>query len=129
MLSYYWGRVSTIDIFSVLSDVKTCPCPHTLSYVVGHSLGSSKLSTKEESKKEEKMAEAESKHDKFKRLASQRVTNAIKKIELIGNLTGSGYESTPEEVEKIFVALQQTLDSTKDKFSKTKRVDSSKFEL
>ena len=75
------------------------------------------------------MAEVESKHDKFKRLASQRVTNAIKKIELISHLASSSYESTPEEVEKIFTALQQTLDGAKDKFSKTKRVDSSKFEL
>ncbi len=75
------------------------------------------------------MAEAENKHDKFKRLASQRVTNAIKKIELIGNLSGAGYESTPEEMEKIFKALQDTLEGVKDKFSKTKRADSSKFEL
>ena len=75
------------------------------------------------------MAEVESKNDKFKRLASLRVTNAIKKIELIGNLTGSGYESTPEEVDKIFKAIQDTVDGVKDKFSKTKRVDSSKFEL
>ena len=29
------------------------------------------------------MAEVETKHDKFKRLATQRVTNALKKIELI----------------------------------------------
>jgi len=75
------------------------------------------------------MAEAESKHDKFKRLATQRVTNAIKKIELIGNLATSGYESTPEEVEKIFKAMQDTLDGVKEKFSKTERVDKSKFEL
>ena len=75
------------------------------------------------------MAEAESKHDKFKRLATQRVTNAIKKIELLGNLATSGYESTPEEVEKIFKALQDTLDGVKEKFSKTARVDKSKFEL
>jgi len=75
------------------------------------------------------VAEAENKHDKFKRLATQRVTNAIKKIELMGNLAGSGYESTPEEVEKIFKALQDTLDGVKEKFSKTKRVDQSKFEL
>jgi len=73
--------------------------------------------------------QAETKHDKFKRLASQRVTNAIKKIELIGHLASSGYESTPEEVEKIFTALQNTLDGVKDKFSKTKRVDSARFEL
>ena len=75
------------------------------------------------------MAEIENKHDKFKRLATQRVTNAIKKIELIGNLSGSGYESTPEEVEKIVAALQQTIDSVKEKFSKTKRVDQNRFEL
>ena len=75
------------------------------------------------------MAETESKHDKFKRLATQRVTNAIKKIELLGNLSTSGYESTPEEVEKIFKALQDTLDGVKEKFSKTERVNKSKFEL
>ena len=75
------------------------------------------------------MAEAESKHDKFKRLATQRVTNAIKKIELLANLSTSGYESTPEEVEKIFKALQDTLDGVKERFSKTARVDKSKFEL
>ncbi|MFC1699256.1 hypothetical protein ACFL1I_04775 [Candidatus Omnitrophota bacterium] len=75
------------------------------------------------------MAEGESKHDKFKRLASQRVTNAIKKIELIGNLSSPGYEYTSEEVEKIFVSLQQILDGTKSKFSKAKKEDAGKFEL
>jgi len=75
------------------------------------------------------MAEAETKHDKFKRLANQRVANALKKIELIGNLSSSGYEYTPEEVEKIFVALQQTLDSTKNRFSKIKKVETQKFSL
>ena len=75
------------------------------------------------------MGEGESKHDKFKRLASQRVTNAIKKIELIGNLSSSGYEYAPEEVEKIFASLQQTLDSTKNRFSKVKKEETDKFEL
>lgn len=75
------------------------------------------------------MAEAESKHDKFKRLANQRVANALKKIELIGNLSSSGYEYTPEEVDKIFVALQQTLDSTKNRFSKSKKEETKKFAL
>lgn len=75
------------------------------------------------------MAEAENKHDKFKRLASQRVTNAIKKIELIGNLSSSGYEYTTEEVEKIFTALQRTLDNTKGRFSKEKKEEAGKFEL
>lgn len=75
------------------------------------------------------MADAETKHDKFKRLATPRVTNALKKIELIGNLATSSYEYAPEEVEKIFTALQQTLDSTKNRFSKSKKEETKKFEL
>ncbi|MFA6078792.1 MAG: hypothetical protein WC779_03495 [Candidatus Omnitrophota bacterium] len=71
----------------------------------------------------------ETKHDKFKRLANPRVANALKKIELIGNLAGSGYEYTPEEVEKIFSALQQTLDATRNRFSKIKKEETKKFEL
>ena len=75
------------------------------------------------------MAEGESRHDKFKRLAAQRVTNALKKIELIGNLSSSGYEYTQEEVDKIFAALQQTLDSTKGRFSKAKKEETAGFAL
>ena len=75
------------------------------------------------------MAEVETKHDKFKRLAMQRVTNALKKIELIGNLATSSYECSVEEVEKIFSALQQTLDSTRNRFSKSKKEETKKFEL
>jgi hypothetical protein len=75
------------------------------------------------------MAEAETKHDKFKRLANQRVKNALKKVELIGNLSSSGYEYSPEEVEKIFAALQQMLDNTKARFSKSKKQETSVFEL
>jgi len=71
----------------------------------------------------------ESKHDKFKRLATPRVTNALKKIELIGNLASSSYEYTPEEVEKIFAALQQTLTNTRNRFSKAKREETQKFAL
>lgn len=75
------------------------------------------------------MAEVETKHDKFKRLATPRVTNALKKIELIGNLATSAYEYSPEEVDKIFSALQQTVESTKNRFSKSKKEETKKFEL
>ena len=75
------------------------------------------------------MTNGETKHDKFKRLASQRVTNAIKKIELIGHLASSSYESTQEEQDKIFAAIQESLDSIKTKFSKTKKADASQFQL
>ncbi len=75
------------------------------------------------------MAEVETKHDKFKRLATQRVTNALKKIELIGNLATASYESSPEEVEKIFTSLQQAIENTKNRFSKSKKEETKKFEL
>ena len=74
------------------------------------------------------MAEGESKSDKFKRLASKRVTNAIKMIELVGKLSSSAYEYTGEEIEKIFSTLQATLDNTKALFS-VKKSEVKKFEL
>ena len=56
------------------------------------------------------------------------MSNAIKKVELIGHLSSSNYESTPEEVEKIISALQQAVDTVKEKFGAKKQKDS-KFEL
>lgn len=85
-----------------------------------------KTVSKPEAKTETK---TETKHDKFKRLASQRVSSALGKIELVGNLSSSGYEYTPEEVGKIFSSLQQTLDAAKARFSKSKREEPKKFVL
>ena len=82
--------------------------------------------SKEES--EVKNVEGESKSDKFKRLATKRVKNAISKVELITNLAGSSYEYTPEEVEKILNALQGSVDKVKAAFSKQK-ITKSEFEL
>ncbi len=70
----------------------------------------------------------ESKSDKFKRLATKRVKNAISKVELIANLSGSSYEYTPEEVEKILNALQGSVDKVKAAFSKQK-ITKTEFEL
>ena len=77
---------------------------------------------------EVKNAEGESKSDKFKRLATKRVKNAISKVELITNLAGSSYEYTPEEVEKILNALQGSVDKVKVAFSKQK-ITKTGFEL
>ena len=77
---------------------------------------------------EEKDVAGESKSDKFKRLASKRVVNAIQKIELIANLSASSYESTPEEVTKILTALQGSVDKVKAAFSKQK-IDKTVFKL
>ena len=62
--------------------------------------------------------QTESKSDKFKRLATKRVKNAISKIEIIGNLASPGYEYTPEEAESISNALQGSVDKVKAAFSK-----------
>ena len=74
------------------------------------------------------MAEGESKNDKFKRIATKRVQNAISKIGCIGNLSSSAYEYSQEEVDKIFSTLQQTLDNTRALFS-PKKTEAKKFEL
>ncbi|MBN1405410.1 MAG: hypothetical protein JW946_02700 [Candidatus Omnitrophica bacterium] len=77
---------------------------------------------------EEKDVAGESKSDKFKRLASKRVVNAISKIELIANLSASSYESTPEDVAKILSALQGSVDKVKAAFAKQK-IDKTVFKL
>jgi len=70
----------------------------------------------------------ESKSDKFKRLASKRVINAISKIELIANLAAPSYEYTPEEVTKILTALQGSVDKVKAAFSRQK-IEKTVFKL
>lgn len=69
---------------------------------------------------EEKDVVGESKSDKFKRLASKRVVNAISKIELIANLAAPSYEYTSEDAAKILAALQGSVDKVKAAFSKQK---------
>ncbi len=60
----------------------------------------------------------ETKNEKFKRLATKRVQNAVSKVELIGNLASPSYEYSAEEVEKILEALQGSVDKVKAAFSK-----------
>ena len=74
------------------------------------------------------MEQGESKNDKFKRIATKRVQNAISKIECIGNLSSSAYQYSQEEIDKIFSSLQQTLDNTRKMFT-PKQVVENKFEL
>ncbi len=60
----------------------------------------------------------ESKADRFKRLSEPRVANAIKKIEIIGNLAGSNYEFTAEQVTGIVTSLKAAVDEVEQKFQK-----------
>jgi RNA recognition motif-containing protein len=55
--------------------------------------------------------------EKFVRLATKRVSNALKAIQLIGNLSNkSNYDYTEEDVQKIFKALAEELHSCRKKF-------------
>lgn len=54
---------------------------------------------------------------KFQELAVKRVSAAIQKVRLIGNLSSrAGYDYTPEQVEKIKKALSEAVRETMDRF-------------
>lgn len=67
----------------------------------------------------------EAPEDKFKRIATLRVPNAIKRIKLIGNLSASAYKYTDEQIDKITASLRQAVDEVEAKFKKgNKKADS-----
>jgi uncharacterized protein YeeX (DUF496 family) len=59
----------------------------------------------------------ETKREKFKELAEKRVNNALKNIQLIGNLSNTNnYEYSEEEVSKIFKILKEELQTAEARF-------------
>lgn len=57
------------------------------------------------------------KREKFVKLAEQRVNRALREIRLIGNLSNrSAYESTDDDVKKIFRVIQKELESARSRF-------------
>jgi len=71
----------------------------------------------------------ESKEAKFKRLAEKRVNVALQKIRLLGNLASPSYSYSPEQVEKIIVALTASIAEAEEKFQKVLDRNRKKFEL
>jgi hypothetical protein len=70
----------------------------------------------------------ETKSQAFVRLANPRVSSALKRIELIGNLSNrSSYEYTEQQIEKIEAALLESVSHTINKFRRVK--DKPAFEL
>ena len=60
------------------------------------------------------------KKEKFKKLAERRVSNAIKQIRLVGNLSNKSlYEYTESDVSKIKRVLNSELNAAMNKFSST----------
>ncbi|MGN0908056.1 MAG: hypothetical protein ACI4NA_00405 [Succinivibrio sp.] len=69
----------------------------------------------------------ESKHDKFKRIATKRVENAANQIRLIGNLSSRvNYVYTAEDVEQITSYLKKCLEDMEARFN-TRKEDTSSF--
>lgn len=62
----------------------------------------------------------ESKEDKFKRLAANRVDKIMGYFESLSKLSSSAYSYTDEQIEKMFDALQAKLDESRSKFDKNK---------
>lgn len=60
----------------------------------------------------------ESKSERFVRLAEPRVSRACKSISLIGHLAASSYEYTEKQVEAMFGAMREELNTQKAKFTK-----------
>lgn len=63
----------------------------------------------------------ETKSQKFSRLASARMTKVLKQIKGLGNLSGSGYEFTPEQVAKMATMIEEATRNTMKRFDKTQR--------
>jgi hypothetical protein len=69
------------------------------------------------------------KHDRFVRLATNRVNAAIKTFQLIGNLSNRGaYHYSDKEVSKIFKTLQKELDAAKARFAEDHKSTGFSFE-
>ncbi len=64
----------------------------------------------------------ETRHERFKRIASKRTNEILEKIRILGNCSNkSSYEFTEEEVNKIFSEIDKHLKLTKAKFLAGKR--------
>lgn len=71
---------------------------------------------------------AESKSERFKRLAVNRTNKIIDLIRLLGNCSNTAtYEYSSEEVNKIFNAIESELKQAKQKFQSSS--SSKRFEL
>lgn len=63
------------------------------------------------------MVKMSEKQDKFEKLAEKRVTEAIKKLRLIGNLSNrNNYEYTEEHAKQIIDTLENEMKILKTKF-------------
>ena len=72
---------------------------------------------------------SETREEKFKRLAEKRVTVALNKIRIVGNLASPQYAFSPEQIERIITALKSAVTEIEEKFQKPLQKNREKFEL
>lgn len=71
-----------------------------------------------------------SKKEKFIELAEKRVNNALKQIQLIGNLSNKrNYEYREEDYRKIFIAIDKEVKLMKQRFLSSDTDENTKFKL
>lgn len=64
------------------------------------------------------------KRERFKRLATYRTNEILRKLRVLGNCANrSAYEYTEEEINKIFSEIEKMTRNTKSKFHFTKRTE------
>lgn len=79
---------------------------------------------------ERKNMNTENKNQRFKRLAENRVPNAVKKIQLVTNLADPyAYDYTEEEANKIIRAIKSEVEDMVASFKKGLKKDKSEFKL
>ena len=66
--------------------------------------------------------EKETRHERFKRLASKRTNEILEKIRILGNCSNkSSYEYTEEEINKIFSEIDKKTRDIKARFRFSKK--------
>lgn len=69
---------------------------------------------------EEEAVQGETKEQRFQRLATKRTQAALKKIQLLANLTTSSYAYTPEQAAKVIGVLREAVNTVEAKFNKVR---------
>lgn len=70
------------------------------------------------------------KSENFKRLAEKRVTDCVKKLRLIGNLSNkNNYDYTDEQARKIISTLENEIKLLKNKFKEESEASDFTFSL
>ncbi len=64
----------------------------------------------------------ETRKERFRRLAEKRTTSVLEQLRILGNLSNkANYDYSPEEVRKIFYAIDSQLRTVKARFADNKK--------